>query len=186
MARHKTVLLILRYLIFGVVTLGYCPQLSADQIYKCINDKGVLIYASSPCPKDVKALSSWAVTAKPSQPQASVLKPDSNGHYLVDGAVNGQAVTFLIDTGATSVALPASVAKDAHTDCKEMVEIDTANGSTQACRVTITHLRFGVFKLDNVDAVIAPNLNQPLLGMSVLKQYKIAQEHDEMRISERP
>lgn len=186
MARNKTVLLTLRGIVFGIFSLCSCIEVSADQIYKCINDKGVLIYASSPCPKDVKALSSWAVTAKPYQPQSSILRPDSNGHYLVDGAVNGQAVTFLIDTGATSVALPASVAKDAHTDCKEMVEIDTANGTTQACRVTITHLKFGVFKLDNVDAVIAPNLNQPLLGMSVLKQYKIAQEHDEMRISERP
>ncbi len=186
MARHKTVLLNLALAILLLAGLYPGIQVSADEIYKCMNAKGVLIYSSSPCPKEDKALSSWAVVAKPRQPQLSVLRPDNNGHYLVDGAVNGQAVTFLIDTGATSVALPASVAQSAHAECKEMVQIDTANGTTQACRVNIATLKFGVFKLNNVEAVIAPNLTQPLLGMSVLKQYKIAQEQNEMRISERP
>lgn len=198
MARRKTLLLNYLYTLGAtrmasikllsialLLLAGYMDNVWADSIYKCMNAAGVLIYSSSLCAKEVKTLSSWDVVAKPRLPSVSVLKQDISGHYRVDGSVNGQNVNFVVDTGATSVSLPSSVADNARMDCKQMVEIQTANGKSQACRVSIDTLKFGAFELKNVDGVIAPNLTQPLLGMNVLKQYKIAQEHDEMRIMER-
>ncbi|PJC03913.1 MAG: TIGR02281 family clan AA aspartic protease, partial [Gallionellales bacterium CG_4_9_14_0_8_um_filter_55_61] len=46
-------------------------------------------------------------------------------------------------------------------------------------------LRFGKFTLNNIAATLAPNLDQPLLGMNVLSQFRIVQDKEEMRISDR-
>ena len=63
--------------------------------------------------------------------------------------------------------------------------MQTANGSIKGCSTTIKKLNFGPFVIKDVMAVIAPNLSQPLLGMNVLQQLKIAQEKGEMRLSTR-
>jgi clan AA aspartic protease (TIGR02281 family) len=63
--------------------------------------------------------------------------------------------------------------------------MQTANGTTDACSTTIEKLNFGPFEIKDVMAVIAPNLTQPLLGMNVLQQLKIAQDKGEMRLSTR-
>lgn len=171
------------------LTLSACVTLSgvtwADKIYKCKNAKGVLIYGSSPCASDVETLNAWTVTAKVRPPPMLTLKQNEAGHYLLDGLVNEQAVTFIVDTGASLVSLPPDVAKAAQLTCENHITVHTANGATQACKVTITRFKFGAFTLQNVAAMIAPNLNEPLLGMNVLQQYKIAQEHGEMHISDR-
>ncbi len=91
----------------------------------------------------------------------------------------------MIDTGASFVALPSSVAHEAQIYCKDKFDMQSANGSTNVCSTTIQKLNFGPFFAKDVMAVIAPNLRQPLLGMNVLQQLKIAQEKGEMRLSTR-
>jgi clan AA aspartic protease (TIGR02281 family) len=59
----------------------------------------------------------------------------------------------------------------------------TGNGVTQGCTVVIPKLKFGHFILRNVDAVVMSNLSQPLLGMNVLKQFRVEQENGQMRLS---
>ncbi|MEQ1635939.1 MAG: retropepsin-like aspartic protease [Methylococcales bacterium] len=157
----------------------------ADKIYKCKNAKGILIYGSSPCAENVETLNTWTVTTRVKPPEMLVLKQNDYGHYMMDGAVNDQRVSFIVDTGASKVSLPVAVAQAAQISCQDQVTIHTANGSAQACSVTIPKFKFGPFVLQNVSAIIAPNLSEPLLGMNVLQQYKIAQEHGEMHISER-
>jgi aspartyl protease family protein len=63
--------------------------------------------------------------------------------------------------------------------------MQTGNGQTQVCGTTIHKLRFGHFTLHDVQAVIAPNLSQPLLGMNVLKQFHVGQDNGEMHLSRR-
>lgn len=119
------------------------------------------------------------------QPEELVIKLNDVGQYVSEGTVNEQAVTFLVDTGAARVSLPSSVAKAARLNCQEQVPLDTANGLVQACSITIPKFKFGSFVLHNVLAIIAPNLSQPLLGMNVLQQFRLAQEEQgRMRISE--
>jgi clan AA aspartic protease (TIGR02281 family) len=156
----------------------------ADKIYKCKNTEGNLIYGSSPCAENVETINTWTVTNKIKQPEELVIRQNDFGQYISEGAVNEQAVTFIVDTGASKVSLPASVAQAAQINCQDQVLIHTANGSTQACSITIPKFKFGSFVLHNVLAIIAPNLSQPLLGMNVLQQFKIAQEQGEMHISD--
>lgn len=165
--------------------VSFSQVAGADNIYKCKNAKGVLIYGSAPCADHLETLNTWTVTAKARPPSILTLKQNESGHYLLDGMVNEQAVTFIVDTGASFVSLPPAIAQAAQIKCENQVTVHTANGATQACKVTIPQFKFGAFVLHDVAAIIAPNLSQPLLGMNVLQQYKIAQEHGEMHISDR-
>jgi aspartyl protease family protein len=61
--------------------------------------------------------------------------------------------------------------------------MNTANGKTDACTAKIKKLQFGPFVIQEVDAVIVPNLGQPLLGMNVLGLFKLDQDKGEMKIS---
>ena len=164
----------------------------ADTVYKCKNQQGKLVYQESPCKQDVQPVSSWAATIAPvpqdEEPGGTtngiyVIKQRDNGHYFLDGKINGKPLTFVVDTGASAVSLPRSVAFLAHISCKEQIQMRTANGSTSGCTAVISTLRFGPFLLKDVPATIVPNLDQPLLGMNVLRQFRIEQDNGEMRIS---
>jgi clan AA aspartic protease (TIGR02281 family) len=165
-----------------------------DTIYKCKNRLGDLIYQKSPCKENVQTISSWTAAAKVQAPAHEpekknkgefIIKQNRNGSYFLEGAINGKALTFVIDTGASFVSLPSSVAHGARISCKDKVDMQTANGPIKGCIATIQKLNFGPFFIKDVMAVIAPNLSQPLLGMNVLQQFKMAQENGEMRLSTR-
>jgi len=92
-------------------------------------------------------------------------------------------VSFVIDTGASLFTLPQGVATAAGILCQSQAMMTTGNGDTHACTTIIPSLKFGNFTLKNVEAMIAPNLNQPLLGMNVLKKFRIEQDSGEMRLT---
>jgi len=167
---------------------------TAGTVFKCRNQQGELIYQESPCTQNAKPVSSWAATAEARDLDSEsaktfngtlILGQHPSGHYFVDGAVNGKPLTFVVDTGASVVSLPRAVAMSAQIYCRDKVLMQTANGSASACTAVIPRLKFGPFQIKDAQATISPNLNQPLLGMSVLQQYRIEQEGGEMRISPR-
>ena len=161
-------------------------------VYKCRDPQGTLIYQESPCARNEQPVSSWAGPAETKQQDSApeqganvtlVIKQQDNGHYFQTGSINGKALTFVIDTGASVVSLPRSIALSAQIYCKDKILMQTANGTISACTAIIPRLRFGPFLIKDAPAMIAPNLSQPLLGMNVLQQFKIEQENGEMRIS---
>lgn len=162
----------------------------AGTIYKC-NSAGVTLYQEKPCEKEVQAVSSWASTSgveiEGASPAAEnktlVIGQGNGGHYFTDGAVNDSYLNFVIDTGATVVTLPLAIAKNAGVKCQGKALMQTGNGVIQACTATIQKLKFGHFTLHYVQAVLAPNLSQPLLGMNVLKQFRVEQDDGQMRLS---
>jgi len=157
---------------------------SEGMIYKCKNPGGETIYKKSPCLDEGQTVSSWEEPGR--EQKKTSIRQGKSGHYFLEGAVNGAALTFLIDTGASGVALPDTFAVAAKIACKAgKVTMQTANGSAKGCSATVPTLKFGPFQLKNVGVMVLPNLNQPLLGMSVLEQFNIEQDHGEMRISER-
>lgn len=105
------------------------------------------------------------------------INADPSGHYFVDGAVNGQSVRFILDTGATAVIFGASEAKrlgisliGAQTGISK-----TANGEVQTKMVRIS-LNVGGIMLDNVEAhVLAGESPHALLGMSALRRFNMNQ-----------
>lgn len=159
----------------------------AGSVYKCRNAQGALEYSGTPCEAQKQSVSSWNAAIDPDLPlePPMILKAQQGGHFFVEGKINGNQLEFLIDTGATTVSLPASMQKSTKLVCKQNVTMDTANGKSQSCVTMIPELRFGKFTVRNVAATLAPNLAQPLLGMNVLSQFRIEQDKDEMRISNR-
>ena len=105
------------------------------------------------------------------------LAGNGQGHFVADGLINGQAVHFLLDTGATDVAIPESLARDFGLERGAAVTLSTANGRTQGYRTRLDSLQLGDILLRDVRALVVPGLDgeQVLLGMSALKQLEFTQ-----------
>lgn len=120
--------------------------------------------------------------SKPIKTMAIERSPDS--HFYVEGTVNGQSVKFLIDTGATAVVLPNTIAKSAKLEVGEIVQAQTANGTANVHTTQIRELRIGNFRFKDVQAfIIDPAAgNIALLGMNVLDNFEISQKKDTMTL----
>lgn len=105
------------------------------------------------------------------------LASSPGGHYLVDGQINGEAVIFLLDTGATQVAIPSQMARSLGLQAGAPVQISTANGRATAHRTRLERLQLGDIVLHDVAALIAPGMDgdEILLGMSALKHLEFSQ-----------
>jgi len=115
------------------------------------------------------------------------LQANHKGHYLVDGTINGQPVRLLIDTGATQVAIPSGLAPQLGLAGQGAVIAHTANGRAQAQRTRIQTLGIGPIMLYDVDAMIMPTMEGPiLLGMSALGQLELSQRDNILRLSVHP
>jgi aspartyl protease family protein len=103
---------------------------------------------------------------------SEAIAKSADGHFWAVGRVNGGSVRFLVDTGATAVALtPADAARLGlkPEDLHYATKVVTAGGSTRAASVRIASMTVGGVTLDNVDAlVIEEGLDTSLLGMSYL------------------
>ena len=107
-----------------------------------------------------------------------ILSADSAGHYRLKGRINELPVEFLVDTGATLVAIPQNIAERLHLNGKYPVTIATANGEVSGSLTRLEQLSFGEFVLLDVKAVIIPASTDEtvLLGMNVLSQFNMQQE----------
>ena len=106
--------------------------------------------------------------------QSTTLYADSRGHYVSDCQINGATLKFILDTGATTVALNSGDAKYANIDYKrgETELVDTANGVVTAYRVTIATLKIGGITLNQVEGNVLEggSPSEVLLGMSALNR----------------
>lgn len=100
-----------------------------------------------------------------------VLARNYQHHYVAGGTINGKPVTFLVDTGATQVSVPAHLAEDLGLSPGARGYAMTANGRVQTRATLIEDLRLGSIHLKQVQASINPGMTQDeiLLGMSALK-----------------
>lgn len=107
-----------------------------------------------------------------------------DGHFAVRGAINGRAMTLLIDTGASTVVLKPADAARAGIDPKSLsytAAVHTANGTTFAAPVRLRSIGIGPIELRDVQALVTKpgSLNENLLGMSFLSQlrsYEVSKE----------
>lgn len=108
------------------------------------------------------------------------LKRNRMGHYVSAGEINGQAVTFMLDTGATDVSIPFHLKDNLGLQAGRSQRVRTANGSLQVAQTYIDELRLGDIRLTNVRANLNPGMqdNEILLGMSALKQLEFTQRGD--------
>ena len=143
---------------------------------------GLLLYAGvanrawlqAPQPAERPAIQT-AAGQQPPPPVGNslVYHADQRGHFWIDGVVNGAPVRFMIDTGASAVVLTmtdAATAGFGRGNLSFNVEVSTANGHARAAPVKLREVRIGQLAIDEVQAMVAENLEISLLGMSFLKR----------------
>lgn len=117
-----------------------------------------------------------------------VLQQNRQGHYVTNGRINEQTVTFLLDTGATQVSIPANVAERLNLPSLGRYQVQTANGAVMVYKTQLDQLSIGNIILYNVAANINPAMrgDEILLGMSALKRVEFRQTGDQLILREQP
>jgi aspartyl protease family protein len=129
-----------------------------------------------------------AEQASSSGPAKIVLTADSQGHFLTTGTINGTSVRFLVDTGATLIAIGAGDAGRIGIDPRKGTRgvTNTANGQVMVSRVKLDTVRIGDVVLNGVDAVVLPHEQSPaLLGMSFLNHMEMQRSAGTMTLIKR-
>lgn len=120
--------------------------------------------------------------------QNTSLTADSRGHFITTGTVNGATIRFMVDTGATSIALGASDARRANVSTANArpVMVQTANGITQAWLVTLDTVRVGDVTLNGVEGMVHQHdMPIALLGMSFLNRMEMKRDGQTMTLRKR-
>lgn len=124
--------------------------------------------------------------AEPERKQLSIAK-GQGGHYWVAGSINGHPVQFLVDTGATSVAINENQARrlgiDYRVDGKQVV-VGTASGTAKAWRVHLNSVKVGAINVMGVEAVVVEGSSptEALLGMSFLGRVSWREDQGLLRL----
>jgi aspartyl protease family protein len=117
-----------------------------------------------------------------------VLTAGTGGHFTTDGQINGKAVSFMVDTGASVVAISQADAERIGLNYKSGRRgfTQTANGSVPVHLVTLSSVRVGGVEIANVEAVVLPaGMQHVLLGNSFLTRFQMKRDNDTMRLTRR-
>ena len=113
------------------------------------------------------------------------LTREADSHFRIPGSINGVETVFLIDTGATTIAVTEDIAKAANLPKLSEVSTQTAGGSSIGYFTRIESLQISGIEFNNLSAIIIPQMGygKALLGMNVLKNFNIKQNVNEMVLS---
>lgn len=114
------------------------------------------------------------------------IRRSDDGHYHWPGTLNGRAVDFLVDTGATGVAIPTELAKQLGLEAEGTVRSSTAGGLVSGQVVRADLALDGGVRAERLRMVALPSLDSPLLGMDVLGRLHWQQQDGALRIDLRP
>lgn len=117
-----------------------------------------------------------------------VLQRNRFGHYVTSGEINGEPVVFMLDTGATGVAIPEGIARRLKLERGRAFRTQTANGVAISYATRLDRVSVGDIALGNVSAGIVPGLqtSEILLGMSFLKHIEFTQRGDQLILRQYP
>ncbi|WGS20468.1 MULTISPECIES: TIGR02281 family clan AA aspartic protease [unclassified Bradyrhizobium] len=117
------------------------------------------------------------VTVAQTSGRTLTIPPDARGHFATDGRIDGQRIGFMVDTGASVVALNETSA--ARFGLRPVpgdytARVTTANGTIKAARARIAMIELGGLIVRDVDAMVLPDeaLSENLLGLSFLSKLK--------------
>ncbi len=123
----------------------------------------------------------------PSSSNKIVLAVGSGGHFFAQGMVNSKPMQFMVDTGATTVALGMSDAQRLGIEYQKgrPVRMNTANGQAQGWLVKLDSLRISDVVVYDVEAIVGPNMPFALLGNSFLSRFSMNRNSDTMILERR-
>lgn len=123
--------------------------------------------------------------AAPVRGREVVITAGPGGHFSTAGAINGRAVRFMVDTGATlvSIGLDDAVRLGIDLAGARAGVTQTANGAVPVQLVTLNLVRVGDVELANVPAAVVPQpMPMVLLGNSFLSRLQMRRDNDVMRL----
>ena len=117
-----------------------------------------------------------------------VLTQTGGGHFMANGSINGKSVQFVVDTGATYVAMGVAEAERLGLPYKsgKRMPMQTANGVNLGWGVKLDSVRLKGVQIHTVDAVVSPaNIGVVLLGNSFLNRFVMTRNGDQMILERR-
>ena len=107
-----------------------------------------------------------------------VIRRDRSGRYVVPGTINGVEVEFLVDTGASGVAIPHALAMQLGLESGIPMQIETASDVIEGYLVTLDQVSIGPLTLRHVRGGVSQQAihDEALLGMSFLRHFDIVQD----------
>jgi aspartyl protease family protein len=123
-----------------------------------------------------------------SSAQSITLAAGADGHFMAEGRINGGPIRFLVDTGASAIAIPASDADRLRIDYRKgrLSTTRTAGGPITVYLVTLDTVRVGGIELQNVEAIVIEHgLPVALLGNSFLSRVNMRREGEAMTLTRR-
>lgn len=160
------------------------PVLCQAEVFKCMND-GHVTYSEKPCVSGAVHYN----TARASiggELNTVFIPREKNGSFKAMGSVNGQSVEFIIDTGASLTTLGGDIAQRVGfiKSCEPVGVVETANGKTFYCLITVSKLNIVGFNFLNVTIAVNPSMQGvALLGSDLLKQFTINQQGNLLMLS---
>lgn len=171
---------------------GKPRTLSVGQVVQGVKlisaDSGSASFDVDGKPRTLSMGQSFAGGPATGERQSISLTADARGHFSAAGSLNGYPVSFLVDTGATSIAINAAEAKRIGLDYRagQAVGVSTAGGVVPAWRVKFNTVKVGGITLNQVDGmVVETGLNVPLLGMSFLNRMEMRRDGQTMTLTQR-
>ena len=125
------------------------------------------------------------VVPQASAPRQIVLPMGAGGHYTSIGMINGQVTSFLVDTGATSVAISQIEAEKLGLRYMygKRIVTQTANGVVPAYQLQLGTVRIGDVEVRDIEAIVIPGtMTHVLLGNSFLNRFQMRRENDVMTL----
>jgi aspartyl protease family protein len=118
--------------------------------------------------------------------QEIVIPVSRDGHYYLDGAVNGVPLRFMIDTGASYVSVGAEFARSAGLPEGIPGYFSTANGTVEGRVVRNQTVKADLFELSGLTVAVMPaHIGEGLLGQNFLRHFEISQADGTLRLRER-
>jgi aspartyl protease family protein len=115
-------------------------------------------------------------------PGGLIVYADAQGHFRGTLKINGIDARFMIDTGATTVAIPSYVAYQAGLKTGKTITVDTAGGKVIDYSSTVDRLTFGNALLSNVPVHINQHIDEILIGVDFMKHFKITHNKGSMEL----
>lgn len=120
--------------------------------------------------------------------QRLVLQSDSRGHFISQGSINGQPIQYMVDTGASTVAIGRDQAERIGLDYRsgQPVRMGTANGVAMGWRLRLDSVRLGDMEVTGVDAIVTSQaMPFVLLGNNVLANFHMTRTSEQMVLEKR-
>lgn len=169
--------------------LGPGESLGAVQVISVQGEQARITIDGAPATLRLgEAQSSVAGKARPAGGAQISMASDANGHFMAEGLINGKPARFMVDTGATTMAMSLADAVKLGVDYRKgrPIQVGTANGMATGYALKLRSVRIGDVEVYDVDAVVTQQrMPFVLLGNSFLNRFQMRRDADVMVLTRR-